>query len=215
MFDPSTVRLPATCPTRALHHLAALLQVLPGGAYLCAADGRLTFYTERAAQLWGWSPPLDDPAQRYCGSLRLYTGAGTPLAHAQCWMARALQERVPYENRHVIIERPDGSRVSARVHASPVIDEHGQLLGGVNLLFELTAQQDLQQRQRDAHLLALACDLRAGLDPLRRNAQSLAMPTSGEAQSTPTAVDRQLRQLTRLADELLNLDVEVDWATPR
>lgn len=216
MFDPSAVRLPATCQSRALHHLAAVLQLLPGGAYLCADDGRLTFYTARAAQLWGWLPPLEDPTQVYCGALRLYTAAGAPLAHAQCWMARALQERVPHENRHVVIERPDGSRVAARVHASPVIDEHGQLLGGVSLMFELTPQEALQQRQRDEHLLALACDLRAGLDPLRRSAQRLgSLPDTSEARATAGVLDQQLRQLTRLADELLNLDVEVDWATPR
>ena len=37
-----------------------LLAALPVAAYTCDADGCLTFFNERAAELWGRRPNLND-----------------------------------------------------------------------------------------------------------------------------------------------------------
>lgn len=42
-----------------------LLDKLPAGAYLCAADGRITYYNQRAVELWGREPKLCDPLDLY------------------------------------------------------------------------------------------------------------------------------------------------------
>jgi PAS domain-containing protein len=42
-----------------------LLDKLPAGAYLCAADGRITYYNQRAVELWGREPKLRDPLDLY------------------------------------------------------------------------------------------------------------------------------------------------------
>jgi two-component system sensor kinase FixL len=42
-----------------------LLAKLPAAAYTCDADGLITYFNERAVELWGREPKLNDPVDRY------------------------------------------------------------------------------------------------------------------------------------------------------
>jgi len=66
------------------------LAALPIAAYICDSDGRITCFNERAEELWGRRPALNDAAERFCGSSSLLTVDGTPVAREQCWTALAL-----------------------------------------------------------------------------------------------------------------------------
>ncbi len=46
-------------------HFRQLLEKLPAAAYTCDADGLITYYNERAVELWGRAPKLNDPLDRY------------------------------------------------------------------------------------------------------------------------------------------------------
>ena len=50
-----------------------LLEGLPAAAYTCDADGLITYFNRSAVQLWGRAPALNDPADRFCGSFRLFS----------------------------------------------------------------------------------------------------------------------------------------------
>lgn len=43
------------------------LPALPFAIYLCDRDGLVIRYNRRAAELWGRSPKLSDPNERFCG----------------------------------------------------------------------------------------------------------------------------------------------------
>src|SRR6202163_1053269 len=88
-----------------------LLEVLPAGAYTCDADGLITYFNQHAVALWGRTPALNDARDRFCGSFKLFSKDGTPLAHDQCWMALALQTGEEYNRQEIVVERPDGSRL--------------------------------------------------------------------------------------------------------
>src|SRR5437899_2787668 len=75
-------------PERSQELFRRLLESLPAAAYICDPEGLITYYNRHALELWGRAPKLRDPADRYCGSFRLFAGDGTPVAHAECWMAR-------------------------------------------------------------------------------------------------------------------------------
>ena len=105
-----------------------LLEKLPAGAYTCEPTGLITYFNQHAVQIWGRAPTLNDPVDRFCGSFRLYQPDGTPLDHAQCWMALALRNAQEYNGYEIIIERPDGSRVTALAHANPIHDDAGTLI---------------------------------------------------------------------------------------
>uniref|UniRef100_UPI001158E723 PAS domain-containing protein n=1 Tax=Acinetobacter baumannii TaxID=470 RepID=UPI001158E723 len=66
--------------------LHRVLDSLPVGAYLCDANGLIAYFNQQAAKIWGRAPSLHDPADRYCGSLKLYSIDGTPITHDQYWI---------------------------------------------------------------------------------------------------------------------------------
>jgi two-component system, LuxR family, sensor kinase FixL len=147
-----------------------LLEKLPAGAYLCDANGLILYFNPRAVELWGREPKLNDPKDRFCGSFKLFSSTGAPLAHEQCWMALALASRREYNGCEIVIERPDGERVTVLAHANPIEDESGRLLGAVNMLIDITDRKRAEEEQQRVqaqltHMgrLSLAGQMAAGM----------------------------------------------------
>lgn len=133
------------------------LETLPQAAYLCDAQGRITYYNARAAELWGQEPRLNDPKWLYCGSLRMFSLAGDPIAHHQCWMARALLEEQKYIGLPIVVERPDGGRLTTLAHANPLHDAEGHLIGGINVLVEADVHQEADSLSPTSEAALLRC----------------------------------------------------------
>jgi PAS domain S-box-containing protein len=122
-----------------------LLDKLPAGAYLCDADGLITYFNAHAVELWGRAPTLNDSIDRFCGSFRLFTVDGQSIAHDECWMALALKTGKEYNGHEIVIERPDGVRRTALAHASPFYDDAGRLEGAVNILVDITDRKGAER----------------------------------------------------------------------
>ena len=124
-----------------------LAALLPVGVYTCEAPhGTITYFNEPATRLWGRTPRLGDTDERFCGSFKLFLPDGdTPLPHADCPMAVALREGRAYRNEEVIVERPDGSRVTALVNIDPILSPGGEVLGAINVLHDITAMKQVEQ----------------------------------------------------------------------
>jgi PAS domain S-box-containing protein len=121
---------------------ARLFEQLPFAVYVCDRDGLVLRYNRRAAELWGRSPKLRDPDERFCGSYRMFRPDGGLLPHHQCPMADVLRTGVSVREQEVHIERPDGSRGVALVDIEPVKDSDGNIVGAVNCF------QDITERKR-------------------------------------------------------------------
>jgi PAS domain S-box-containing protein len=190
-----------------------LLEKLPAGAYTCDPDGLITYYNRRAVEIWGRAPRLNDPVDRYCGSFRLFSSDGTPVRHDQCSMALALQTNDEYNGHEVVIERPAGDRLTALAHANPIRDESGVLLGALNVLVDISdrkrAEDSLREadRAKDEFLATLAHELRNPLVPLRNAVEILHQEglSSPVSQWAVEVLDRQMQQMTRLIDDLLEV----------
>jgi PAS domain S-box-containing protein len=115
-----------------------LLDTLPVAAYTCDAEGLITYFNERTVEAWGRRPKLNASVERFCGSYRLYSSDGAQIPHGQCWMALAIKENKVYEGREIVIERPDGSRLTVLAHVNPFYNEEGKLLGAVNIVVDIT-----------------------------------------------------------------------------
>jgi PAS domain S-box-containing protein len=122
-----------------------LLDTLPVGAYTCDAEGLITYFNERAVKAWGRAPKLNDPVERFCGSYKLYSSDGKLIHHDQCWMALAIKENKAYEGREIVIERPDGSRLTVLAHVNPFYNEAGNLLGAVNIVVDITDRKQAEE----------------------------------------------------------------------
>jgi PAS domain S-box-containing protein len=190
-----------------------LLDSLPAAAYVCDTQGLITYFNRQASHLWGREPRLEDPNDRFCGSFRLFEADGSPLDREHCWMALALKEQKSYAGEEVIIERPDGERLFALAYASPLHDDEGRLTGAVNVLVDVSAHKRCEESLREADrskntfLATLAHELRNPLAPLRNAAEILHLkaPPTPELQWAIEVIDRQMHQMTRLVDDLLDL----------
>src|ERR1700704_3812823 len=128
----------------------AFLERLPAGAYTCDPEGLITYFNQQAVQLWGRSPRLNDPVDRFCGSFKLFAMDGSPIQHAECWMALALQNTREYNGHEIMIERPDGQRLTALAHANPIHNEAGVLIGAVNVLVDITERKRSEVALKEA-----------------------------------------------------------------
>jgi PAS domain S-box-containing protein len=120
-----------------------ILQALPAAIYTTDAAGRITFYNEAAAELWGCRPELGK--SEFCGSWKLYWPDGTPLPHDQCPMALALKQGKPNRGMEAVAERPDGTRIPFVPYPTPLFDAEGRLTGAVNMLVDISARHRAEQ----------------------------------------------------------------------
>lgn len=134
-----------------------LLEALPVAVYTTDAEGRITFYNQAAAELWGCRPELGK--NQWCGSWRLYWPDGRPMAHDQCPMAVALKEGQAVRGEEAIAERPDGTRVPFQPYPTPLKDASGRVIGGINLLVDISASKEAElQSQRLAAIVTSSDD---------------------------------------------------------
>jgi PAS domain S-box-containing protein len=131
--------------------LRQILDALPAAVYTTDAAGRITYFNEAAAALWGCRPKLD--CDLWCGSWRLYHLDGTPMPHDSCPMAIALKERRTVRGHQAMAERPDGTRVTFMAFPTPLYDASGAFAGAVNMLLDMTESRRAEASAR--HLVAL------------------------------------------------------------
>jgi PAS domain S-box-containing protein len=120
-----------------------LLKALSAAFYTTDAAGRITFYNEAAAALWGIRPELGK--SEWCGSWRLYWPDGRPMPHDECPMAIALTEKRAIYGAEAIAERPDGTRVPFLAYPTPLFDDSEELIGAVNTLIDITDRKKAEE----------------------------------------------------------------------
>jgi PAS domain S-box-containing protein len=130
-------------------HLRSLVGALPSAIYTTDADGRITYYNDAAANMWGYRPELG--RDEFCGSWKIYRPDGTPLPHDECPMAIALREKRPIRGMEAVAERPDGVRIPFIPYPTPLFNADGELTGAVNMLVDIS-ERKLAERTVAAHL---------------------------------------------------------------
>ena len=115
---------------------SGLLSAIPAAIYVTDAEGLITFYNDAAAELWGQRP---EAGARWCGAWRLHFPDGRPMRHDESPMAVTLRGRTECrsQGQEVIVERPDGARVSVRQFPNLLKDDQGRVSGGISLLIDM------------------------------------------------------------------------------
>src|SRR5262245_31272068 len=124
-----------------------VLSLMPTAVYICDVQGRITFYNPRAEELWGRKPSSNDDNDKFCGSFRLWSLAGAEIAREQTPMATALNTGCPVLNEEIIIERPDSSKVNARITIKTLHDKQGHTTGAI-AVFQDTSYWKIAEESR-------------------------------------------------------------------
>lgn len=138
--------LPSGVPGERERRYDAMLDAVPAAIYTIDGAGKITFFNEAAAALWGCRPTLGETA--WCGSWRLYWPDGRPLPHEQCPIAEVLRTGTVARNQEIVIERPDGTRLVALANIDPLKDSAGTTVGAVNCLQDITERKRLEAELR-------------------------------------------------------------------
>src|SRR5688572_4505496 len=129
----------------ALNALAAdevchsLLDRLPVPIYTTDADGAVTYWNRACVEFAGREPKLGE--DRWCVTWKIYTTSGDFMPHDQCPMALAIRERREVRGVVAIAMRPDGSRRAFTPYPTPLYNEDGKLIGAVNMMIDVSAEQ--------------------------------------------------------------------------
>jgi PAS domain S-box-containing protein len=126
------------------------IEILPIAIYACDAIGRVRWFNQRAAELWGRAPSIGDDAEQYCGSFRLFSLDGRLIRRDETPMAHALRTGEGVEAAEATVERPDGSRVVAMVHINPIKDAAGSVIGAINCFHEVTEIREENRGLRES-----------------------------------------------------------------
>lgn len=126
-----------------------VLQALPVAVYTTDAKGRIAYFNDAAAELWGRKPEFG--TNEWCGSWRLYWPDGRPMPYDQCPMAVALKENRAIRGAEAVAERPDGTRIPFLAHTAPLREQTGALTGAINTLVTITKRKRAARVSRKRH----------------------------------------------------------------
>ncbi|HEY2424304.1 MAG TPA: PAS domain S-box protein [Pseudolabrys sp.] len=134
-----------------------ILDELPAAIYVSDAIGRITYFNEAAATLWGHRPTIG--TSEWCGSWKLFRPDGRALPHGECPMAIAIKEGRSVRGMEAVAERPDGTRVPFEPYPTPLFDASGALIGAVNMLIDITDRKHAEQvKQRLSSIVQFSDD---------------------------------------------------------
>jgi len=126
-----------------------LFELGPVGVYCCDAAGIVREYNSRAAELWGRKPVLERCDERFCGAHKLYHSDGRSMPHHLSPVAAVLGGQIPFLcDEEVMIERPDGSRITVIVNIAPLRDADQRITGVINCFYDVTARKRMEATLR-------------------------------------------------------------------
>ncbi len=173
-----------------------LLAALPVPVYTCDAAGSLTYFNEAASQFWHFQPPLHDPD--WMTQMRLFRADGTPIPYDEWPIRRAVQENRMVRGEEGIFLRPDGTSVPFRAFPTPLHDDAGNLIGVVNMVFDLS-----DRRRAEAAQKALLDELNHRVKNTLATVQSLATQSfKGAPPEMRRAFEGRLFALSRSHNQL-------------
>jgi PAS domain S-box-containing protein len=207
------------------------LETIADGVVLYGMDGR-SFFANPAAQAILGVPrgelvnrPFDDPAW----PITLLDG--TPVPGAEAVIPRTLQTaKVTYAAERLAV-RPDGTHIVISMNTAPLRDPDGSMTGVIVSFTDITRTKRLEEelrrasaeledrvrkrtedlaeadRRKDEFLATLAHELRNPLAPIRNSLQILKMARvdAATADRAREMMERQVHQLVRLVDDLLDV----------
>ena len=127
-----------------------ILAAIPFAAYTTDPSGQITAFNPAAVEMWGRTPEV---GELWCGSHKLFWTDGTPMALDECPMAQSILRGEVVRGAELVLERPDGTRVSFAPYPSLLRDGQGRVCGAINILVDISSR--IKADRANAHYAAI------------------------------------------------------------
>jgi len=185
--------------------LAAIIESSDDAIVSKTLDGRITSWNPGAVRLFGHAP------EEIIGK-PIMTIVPPELHDEEVGVLARLRRGERVEHFETTRLAKDGRRIEVSLTVSPVRNEEGTVVGASKIARDIGERKRAErllreaERHKDEFLAVLAHELRNPLAPLRNAAELLCRQSPDAAtQMACEIMDRQLRQMTRLVDDLLDV----------
>lgn len=194
---------------RAAHERAWLASIIRSSSDAIVSktlDGRITSWNPGATRLFGYTPEevIGEPI----------TTIIPPELHGEELEVLARLRRGEHLDHFETIRlTKDGRRIDVSLTVSPIRNDEGEIVGASKIARDISERKEAERmrreadRRKDEFLATLAHELRGPLAPARNAAEVICRADHArpEVRKACEIMDRQLRQMATLIDDLLDV----------
>lgn len=131
-----------------------ILQSLHDGLYFVDSSGKITFWNKSAERISGFT--AKEVIGRSCADsiLTHMDDEGNCLCEKGCPLHATMEDK-ELRQATVFMHHKDGHRIPVSVRTSPLLDERGNVRGGIEIFTDVSAQEANAQRVKELEKLAL------------------------------------------------------------
>jgi two-component system phosphate regulon sensor histidine kinase PhoR len=187
--------------------LSRILETMAEGVGIVDARGSLIYANPMAQKILGLKQSkilertYDDPNWK---NLRI---DGTPLPSNEHPMSIMMTTRKPVFDQEIAVQPPDGERFYISINAAPLLDEQGEITGGIGTFMDVTQRRKITQH-KDEFISVASHELRTPVTTLQASLQLLSrMKDNPSPTMLPKLIDQANKSLNRvsvLIEDLLN-----------
>ncbi|CAN5778157.1 chemotaxis protein CheB [soil metagenome] len=195
-----------------------LLELMPAAVVAVDAEGRLSYFNRRAAELWGKTPAFGTPVAQLENP---ETTCHSPHESAVALLARAARTGESVRDLEAPLCRPDGTALVVSLNIDPLRDAAGTIIGALNVFEDITekhhaaaavskAKTDAEHSNlvKDDFIATLSHELRTPLSVILLWSSMLKHPTKLDAKDLEEglgAIRHSAEAQKELIDDLLDV----------
>ena len=130
---------------------------------------QVTMVNQQTSQLLGWDIQTPMPLTEFLHRNRRLNLEGQQIPDSDVPMVRALRNGEVLIRSEVVIERPDGKRITILSNGAPLIDDRGTIVAAIAVFQDYTQVRDAEQI-KDDFLSLVSHELRTPLTTIRGGA---------------------------------------------
>jgi PAS domain S-box-containing protein len=204
--DVTAQRLAEAALREARMHLAAIVESSDDAIIALDMQGRVNSWNPGAARMYGYE--RDEIVGREITLL-----IPPELHFEETEIFEKVRSGRPVQHYETVRLRKDGTRIEVSLSVSAVRDAQGRMLGVSKVARDITERKRAEReraeeaRRKDEFLAILAHELRNPLAPIRYalNISRQASASSDQRQHADEVIARQIEQMSRLLDDLLDV----------